>query len=383
MESISDADIKRLGEWTGDHLVSMYLPTHRAGEGLKQDPIRYKNLVREAEKQILASGRRKPEVEALLKPAYALLDDHLFWQHLSDGLAVFAAPDGFHRYRVPLRFDEVVVVAGRFHVKPLLPLLTGNGRFFILALSQNALRLLEATRDGVDELELATLPASLSAALQLDTIERQIQFHTGAGDQGGRRGAVFHGHGPGSEQMKPLLEEYFRRIDAPLSEFLNQGGAPLVLAGVEYYFPIYRNISRYPRLVMEGIAGNPETLSAAELHRRAWPLVEPLFQQAETAAMDKFRALAGTGRTSTNPQEVVPAAHQGRIETLFVATDQPLWGRFSAGQATVTVHEKSDAGNEDLLDFAAVRTYLARGTVFATPAARLPDGDLLAAIYRY
>jgi hypothetical protein len=383
MESIGDADFKRLGESTGDPLVSIYLPTHRAGEEMKQDPIRYKNLVREAEKQIMASGRRRPDVESLLSPAHALLEDHLFWQHLSDGLAVFAAPGGILRFRVPLRFDEMVVVAGRFHLKPLLPLLSGNGRFLVLALSQNALRLLEATRYSVDEIVLASLPASLSDALQLDTPERQIQFHTGAGEQGGRRGAVFHGHGPGNEQIKPLLEEYFRRIDAPLAEFFGPRGAPLVLAGVDYYFPMYRNVSRYPRLVKEGVAGNPETLSPAELHRRAWPLVEPLFQQAEAAAVDKYRALAGTGRTSTNPLEVIPAAHQGRVETLFVATDRPLWGRFDVGQSTVTVHEESDAGNEDLLDLAAVRTYLARGTVYATPAARLPDGDLLTATYRY
>lgn len=39
------------------------------------------------------------------------------------------------------------MVDDRFHVTPLLPLLAGDGHFFVLALSQNQIGLLEGTRD--------------------------------------------------------------------------------------------------------------------------------------------------------------------------------------------------------------------------------------------
>jgi len=48
-----------------------------------------------------------------------------------------------------------VVVSDRFHLKPLLPLLTGDGRFYILALSQNQVRLLQGTRYSVRGLYLS------------------------------------------------------------------------------------------------------------------------------------------------------------------------------------------------------------------------------------
>jgi hypothetical protein len=50
------------------------------------------------------------------------------------------------------------------HVKPLLPFLASDGVFYILALSQNQLRLLAGTRHTVDEIDLENVPETLSEA---------------------------------------------------------------------------------------------------------------------------------------------------------------------------------------------------------------------------
>jgi hypothetical protein len=47
----------------------------------------------------------------------------------------------------------LVIVSERFHVKPLLPLLSGDGRFYVLALSQNEIRLLQGTRYSVEQVD--------------------------------------------------------------------------------------------------------------------------------------------------------------------------------------------------------------------------------------
>ena len=149
----------------------------------------------------------------VLEPADALLADGDFWQHQSDGLAVFASDGQFERFRVPLRLEELVIVARRFQLKPLFPLLTGDGHFYILALSQNEVRLLEATRHSVDEIEVEQLPDSFREAVGLDDLEKELQFHTRSAERGGQRAAMFHGHGPGEEITKELLTKYFRQID--------------------------------------------------------------------------------------------------------------------------------------------------------------------------
>ncbi|MBI3029655.1 MAG: hypothetical protein HYY64_09110 [Candidatus Rokubacteria bacterium] len=361
--------------------VSIFMPSHRAGAATKQDPIRLKNLLRQAEERLLDAGLRRPQAKALLKPASALLDDSLFWRYQSDGLAVFVAPGGARRYRLPYRFDELVVVAGRFHLKPLLPLFTGEGRFYVLALSQNEVRLLQGTRHSVDEVELNTVPPSLAEALKYDDPEKQLQFHTRTPGGAGPRPAIFHGHGTGD--VKDDLLRYFQQIDRGLRELLRDEQAPLVLAGVEYLLPIYRQASGYPHVVEEGITGNPEGTRAKELHAQAWAIVEPRFLEAREAAAARYRQLAGSGAASADLREILPAAAHGRVDFLFVAVGVQRWGTFDPDTGAVELHEEAAAGDEDLLDRAALETLTSAGVVYAAEPPLVPADAPLAAVFRY
>ncbi|HDQ74019.1 MAG TPA: hypothetical protein ENN19_18270, partial [Chloroflexi bacterium] len=161
MDAITMTELKTLlAGYSGWH-VSLFMPTHRAGRELEQDPIRLKNLLREAEqrlqdkalqdkalqgKGLQGKDLRSPDVREMLKPAQRLLQEPGFWRNQSDGLAVFFTPETFHYYRLPLPFEELMVISNRFHLKPLLPFFASDGHFYILALSQNQIRLLEGTR---------------------------------------------------------------------------------------------------------------------------------------------------------------------------------------------------------------------------------------------
>lgn len=363
--------------------VSIFVPTHRAGAETRQGPIRLKNLLREAERQLLRSGLRAPEAKSLLEPARGLLQDSLFWQYQSDLLALFVAPETFRCYRLPLSFGELVVVTDRFHIKPLLPLFSGDGQFYLLALSQNEVRLIRGTRDSVSEVDLEGVPQGLAEALRFDRLEKQLQLHTSGSGGRGAPTAVVHGHGVGTDEAKENIRRYFRQIDRGLRGLLREERAPLLLAGVDYLLPIYREVNSYPHLVSEGIEGNPEELRAQELHERAWAIVGPLFRRAQEEAAAKYRQLAGTGLTSTALEEVIPAAYHKRVETLFVALGLQRWGAFSPETRELFIHEEPQPGDEDLLDFAAVYAILNGGTVYAVEPERVPDGALLAAILRY
>lgn len=128
-------DLRLLMQHQDRWLVSIFMPTHSVTTRVQEDRIRFKNLVKEAENKLDELGADKPD--SLLEPAYRLLDDRPFWRDQSDGLALFVGEGLFKPYRLPLRFDELVSVTDRFHIKPILPLLTGDGRFYLLALSRN------------------------------------------------------------------------------------------------------------------------------------------------------------------------------------------------------------------------------------------------------
>ena len=148
--------------------ISIFMPTFRTGAESQQNQIRFRNLLRTAEEKLLAGGLRPQEIKRLLEPAQALPGNVLFWRRQSDGLALFLSADLFRSFCLPESFDELDRrYADNFHIKPLLPLLSGDRRFYILALSQKEIRLLEGTGQNVQEIELESVPKSLAEALQI------------------------------------------------------------------------------------------------------------------------------------------------------------------------------------------------------------------------
>jgi hypothetical protein len=378
MDILKQAFLDRHSGWC----VSLFMPTHRSGRDTEQDPIRFKNLIREVEESLTAKGLRAPEVQELLKESRRLLQDRDFWQRQSDGLAVFFSAGTLHYFRLPITFKELAMISHRFHIKPLLPILAGDGLFYILALSQNQIRLLEGTRHTVDEIELEAVAQSLLEAFPEVSTEKQLQFHTGTSSGAGNRAAMFHGHDAGNKG-KDMMLQWFRMIDRKLRGLFSDGPSPLILAGVDSLFPIYREANTYQHLLEGGIPGNPESLKLEELHGQAWQLVEPVFNEARGESTARYRQLAGTGGTTSDVKEGVLAAHQGRIDVLFVAVGVQVWGKFDPDKKRVHVHESLEPGDEDLLDLTAIQTLINGGIVYAVLPEEVPDQAPLAAVLRY
>jgi hypothetical protein len=180
---------------------------------------------------------------------------------------------------------------------------------------------------------------------------------------------------------RDLIARFFRQVDAGLwKEELHDEHAPLVLAGVDFLLPMYREISRYPSIVEEGVVGNPDRFRPEELHQRAWAILEPIFAQTIREDRDRYAELEPAGRTAATVPDILTAAEQGRVDVLFSATGEHLWGRVDG---RVEVHSDPQPGDEDLLDLAAVRTLLTSGRIHAVEPDEVPGDGPVAAILRY
>lgn len=388
MSLLSQEEVKTLArhdEQAGP-CVSIFMPTHRLGPETRQDPIRLKNLVATAEERLISGGLRAPKARALLEPAHTLIDDNDFWQQQRAGLALFLGPDLFRPFRLPFQLEERLVVGHRFHLKPLLPLLGFEDQFYVLAVSQNEVRLFAGTRDSMEPVDLGDVATSLAEALRFDQPEKQQQFHTGttgSATGAGQRTAMFHGQGVGTDEAQENLLRFFQQLEQGVTARLRNSQAPLILAGVEYLFPIYQAANSYRHLLTRGITGNPEAMSATELHKRAWPLVEASFKQAQRKAANRYELLAGTNQVSNALTKIVPAAHYGQIETLFIAQGERQWGHFDPDSNTLHLHLEATSTSDDVVDLAAVQTFLQGGVVYVVAPDEVPGGPPLAAIFRY
>lgn len=362
MDILNPADLKSLIAQQWKWCVSIYMPTHRVGREQQQDPLRFKNLLAEAEVRLLANGLRRSKVQKLMQPVEELLWDNDFWQHQSDGLAIFLSNDFWAKYRLPLEFEELLQISKNFHIKPLVPLLNRVGKFYILTLSLHSIRLFRGTRDTIHEITL-NFPASMNDAEQSKNLP---------------------GHNIGDEEKKDILH-FFQLVNDGLGDLLEDKNIPMVLAGVDYLLPIYREACTYDNILEDGIIGSPDRENLKVLHEHACEITQPIFEENRKKASEKFEQLNGQQNTlaTSDISAAVKAAKFGQVETLFVPLNEQKWGHYDAESNEVILESEAGPENEDLLDLAAIETILNSGQVFAMPREQLPGSGDLAAILRY
>ncbi len=385
MAMVTKQDLKALTQERADYCVSIFMSTHLTDP--QQDPIRFKNLLRQAEDRLVAQGLRNPEAQEMLKPGYNLIGGNEFWKHADQGLTLFVSAKALRSFRVPRTLDELVVVNNRFYIKPLLPLVTNDGKFFILALSLDSVRVFEATLHDIAEVDLKGVPKNMADAFISEIPERVERMHSGIPAIGERKKStgVFHGQGGVKDVAKENIQRFFRKVNVGLYRILARETAPLILAGVDYLHPLYRDVNSYPNLLEQGILGNWDGQNPSELHARAVPIVEPILKASQAEMTDKYRQYAGerNGLASADLKEILPAAQTGRVHTLFVALGVQTWGKFDQAAQSIEVHDSQRPGDEDLLDLASSYTYLNDGTVYAVPPGEVPSGTSVGAVFRY
>ncbi len=377
---ITRENILDLAKKESNHCVSIYLPTHKSGEEVQQDPIRLKNLLTQAVEQLKNRELREKEIDELLDEPRKLLDNPNFWRHNDKGLALFISDDNFEHYRIPHAFKERVMVDDHFLITPLVPMITLEGTFCILALSQKKMRLLKCTRANVEEIELEESPESLEEFLKYDVNETNLQHHAG---QGANAQAIFHGQGGSRDTNTEEVINYLKAVENEVTSILRKRNDPLILAGVNEAIAEYRKVNNYSRLLDQTVSGNTDPKSNEEIKNEGWKVIKSYFLKGMYEDIERFGDLSGSEKQSDNLSQIVEAAYYGKVESLFVPIGEHSWGWFDMERDTVHHSAEPQNGEHDLINMAAIKTLTQSGNVYALDKEDMPSGSSIAAIFRY
>lgn len=390
-------DLEQLLSDRAGPCISIYRPTHRQHPDNQQDPIRFRNLLRQVAESLQHDHPAAAVVEAALGPFHALADDADFWNHTTDGLAVFSAADFFHVVRLQRPVLETAIVAKSFHVKPLLRIVQSADRFQVLALNRRDVRLYEGNRDALDEVELAVgVPRTATDVLGDDLPEPEGIAHSygtgpaaagggsGRGADGSKTGGVRHGHGSKSEVIDQQTERFFRAVDRGVLEHHSKpSGMPLILAALAQYHAPFRGVSHNPALIGAGVETNPDALAIDALRERAWQVMQPALVQRLDGLVERFGAARAAGLGDDRLPEVAAATLAGRVAVLLLEADRQVPGRLDVDTGAVHAAELAHPEVDDVLDDLAEHVLRRGGEVVVVPAERMPARSGLAAIYRY
>jgi hypothetical protein len=351
-----------------DACVSIYLATTPQTADVKASRIAFGNHTKAALAQLDASGfdkRRRALLEAELA---ALGEDEAFWRLQAHSLAVLATPDSVRTFRLATAIADTVEVSDRFHLKPLLRAIAFPQHAFVLALSENAVRLVEVFADlPAAHVRVPDLPKSAANAVGRASVNNLTQGTRLANAQG----------------QTVLLRQYARQVDACLRPVLAGRETPLILAATDPLGPIYRAVNSYPALAAEGIATSPDRLSEQELASDARAILDRVYAGEVDAARGLFHTRLGQRRATTDIGEAARAATNGAVELLLVDIDQVLPGTVDDIEGKVALASTAGAASYDVIDEIAGRAILTGAKVLGVRKADLPNEAPLAAILRY
>ncbi|MEX0995975.1 MAG: hypothetical protein WDZ45_02870 [Flavobacteriaceae bacterium] len=383
MDLISPKELQKLTEHKDDVSVSIFIPTSRSGKEVleQQDRTKLKGKWNECKRELESKGVDDKTIQKLEKPIQNLLEDSGFWRHQSDGLAIFASPDFFEKYTLPINFQEYTYISKEFYLKPLAPVLSGDGKFYILSLQLKDVTFYEATRYTIGEIKIDEItPSNLRDRVGYDYEEKHLQFRS---QQEGKGNAIFHGHGAGGKDHKDEIFKFYKAIDDGLNKLINKEKAPLVVFCQDYMFPIYKEANTYNNLFDTPIHGNPNDVDLNGLHQRAVKTVESYLNEEEKKNLKKYDDVP-LNQKSAAVHDIIPAAFEGKIDTLFLENREEVWGSFDEESMKVKIEDKQTEENTSLMNLAAVKVLENKGSVYLIDSAFMPEKESkMNALLRY
>jgi hypothetical protein len=364
--------------------MTLYMPVDRA-----RNRIQLRNLLGELREEATQVEIPKSDVDAMLSPAENLLDDASSASEAAKGHALFLSPNAEEPVSFDLPFAPPLMARADEHpsIRPLWRGLEPDGQYYVLSLWGGGMRLHQGSRYHLRVVSPEKEPESLDAVLQADPhVQADLNRPKQSPDAPSSEALAIY-QSQQDIRQKPVVKEgllrFFRDIDDRIRPRLGSepGPTPLILAGPKKLRQLYRQANNYRFLLDEGIDDQVRRQGPDPLHRRAWELVRDRFDQARRNALDQFHT--APDRTATNPDSVLLAAFEGRVDTLFVSEAPVVWGSFDKDTHSVQAHSDRQAGDVDVLNAATVATLQSGGTAYVTDADSVPGDGPISALLRY
>lgn len=361
---LDDQTFEQLAAARGERLISLAIPTHARGRESAQDRIQLKNQLAELDSSLETAGVKPRERDSQLGPARELLDDVEFWEHQAEQLALYIDDEGrLLPIAVTRQFEHrPVVVSEVYHLRHVLSELHPL-RLPVLVLTENAVRLYNATETDIDEVE-ADLPSSLEDVNWFVDRETQRQQHPDRAGTSRNR----HGH-EASTRADEDASRFLRAVRDALPADSRRG--PLVVLGDDSLVSKFGNISEQPILSPEN--SGVDDLSAGAIHERARPALERHREETEAGLSSEALNQLGMGNATTELTAALGDAVSGRLSRVVLYADtEPVWVRFDPASPQVKTTGQPALGDVDLVDRLVAEAVATGAGIVLT---EVPPGD--------
>lgn len=315
--------LRRLKNISSGCCVTIILNTHRTFPDSDKDRILLKNLIKEAETR-LATECDKQSLELIsgkLNTLAAAIDH----RHNLESLVLFANEDIADYTRLPIAVEDRVIIDKTFATRDLIRTMNKEKEYYVLVLSRDKARLLEAFNDKVVQ--------EIGGNFPIENISHHPRQRAEA--------AI-------ASRQTSLIQEFFNVVDKQLIEVIKENPLPVLICTEESNYHQYLAIADRKQIIIGHLNGSRVDEKAHHIIDAAWPIVRQVRRERNSHRMQELSSAASTGNLVTDLDDIWRAVNEGRGETLFVRHDYLQPARMVDG--TIELVPEEETGRADVID---------------------------------
>jgi hypothetical protein len=283
-------NLQKLKEVKSDCCVSILLTTHRTPPANEKDDIVLKNLVREAETRLKAECDR--ENAKIITEKINQLASQIDYRYNLEGLALFVSQETAEYIRVPINIKNHVVIGNNFATRDLVRALEEDPNYFILVLSREKARLIQAWADK-------------------ETREVKDGFPK-------ENSYTVPGEGELINKETSLVLDFFTHVDEELNQLQKDEDLPVFICTDEPNYAEYMQVARRKETISGFIPGNKDSENARDIIDDVWPVVKKWNEEKNQQKLTELSNAVGAQLFLTDFTQIWRAIQEGRGRTLFV-----------------------------------------------------------------
>ena len=358
-------------------VISIYVDTHIKKPDRLENPIRFKNLVKEAQASL--KDKEFKGFKDLFSMFKEMEEDALFWEGATESMAILGDEEECIVYKLPVNVKSLAIVSDSFYIKPLLRSFQSNGHYHVLGLNRDNFVLFEADRYGITEIPVDSRDATMEGVLGTEKTAPHLSVASIGGDQ-----SMYHGHGGAKDERKVDQEKFFRHVDTfVLEQYSKKQKIPLILVSPDEHQGEFRKLSNNNYLIDEGIKIDGDALDKKNLYEKVQDVIQELFKKELKDRMATFSEAHAKDLGSDDVVQIGRAIAEGKVASLYLEENTVHPGRFDPQLGTVVQGEIADPRVGDVYDDMAEVVLSRGGEVLILEKDEMPTERDLAAVYRY
>ncbi|MBX2942403.1 MAG: hypothetical protein KF860_08655 [Cyclobacteriaceae bacterium] len=344
-----NATLKELKNIVSKNCITIIANTHRTKPDYLKDALRLKKLIKEAETKLLANESKK-DAEKLIDRLNSLANkiDH---SHNLESLILFVNEDIAEYTRLPIAVEERAVVGRTFVTRDLVRAMHQETSYYVLVLSREKVRLIEATNDKVVAEVGAPFPVLNN---QFDTTE-----WVDLSDM---------------SRQRNLLTEFFNLVDKDVNKVRKNNPLPVLICSVEENYHAYLKIADQRNSILD-IFLNKNRIEKKNhaIVSEAWKIVQEHIIKKNNARKVELKKAVSANQFLSDTNEIWKAIAQGKIQTLFI--EQGLFQPAVMKDGVITYVSDSERNNKEVIED-IYDEMIDRNMGFGGDVVFLPKGEL-------